>query len=1451
MKKILTAIATSFCLFGLIHAQQRFQHLNISNGLSNNSVRVMFQDHQGFLWIGTLNGFNRFDGYNFKEFLYRPNDTTSIHNNRITHIQQDSRGVFYLTTFDGGMHRFDSNDEVFKAIIPNSPLKGQSFNCLYVYQSSPDVFWFLSANNGCARVTSSTKFKNGFHLDHFNRANGALPGDTVNFVYEASDNSVWIGTSQGVVRVDNDSLEFVNDKKGSQTLLGKGKNFTCVHETNGQLWFGTQNHGVAYADLAGKQLQTPNLGALMTDQVFVIKSDGEGNVAVGTGNNGLAWVNTRTLAVKYFNGGNSNLKSNRVNNVFRDSKGLFWLVTNERGVTKFDSKDFSFKYHSLNASERASLAENDQQLFFEDSNNDLWIGIYGGGLCKYVRGKETFEQYTHDPQDPFSIAADYILTLYEDRSKNLWIGHYNGGLSKINLKPTHFKHAVITNDAKQSFQNEVRSLLQDNSGSILVGTKGGHVLKNRSPLNMDAEIQATALFSLKGFDKAVYCMYEDAESNLWIGTKGNGIFVVRSAERDKASPNYIHLKHSTATEFSTDGNKVYDIKQDIYGQYWIATYSGGLYMLKNPFTNPEFTNYHFEPGNPYSLSDNRLRQLLFDRENNLWIATSGGLNLLPFKYLNANEKKFTRIVNVPGANENISNNDIIYMTSHPNGKLYLGTFGGGLNILEKSDVAKGIFNWRHVMKRNGLSSNVIHGIQVDNTGMLWLSTDNGLTRFNPDDESVELFYESDGLGANIFSEAACLKTRNGDLIFGHAKGLVAFNPLQIRKDSTQYNLCITNLSINNQDFAAGSLANKTFDYLHNNITFEFATLDLKSPEKHNYSFILEEFDNEWSTPNSLNRVSYRGLPPGDYTFKVKGTNSDGIWMDEVATFTFSIKPPFWNSPLGYFLMSLFVVSLVVAFYYLKLQQVKLQHELKYNDQLNEQKIRYYTNISHEFKTPLTLILNPTLEILENRNVTEVVKDRAREIQRNANYLLHLIEQILDFRRIREDKGNLQVCMVNLVEFMREMHMVFAPLAKKKEVDLQFVTNVDDYEGFADVKYLEKICYNLLSNAIKHTPRKKRIQVKVDVDDARKLFSFTVADEGIGIDAKELSRIFERFYRSTDSSGIGLFFTRELVVNHGGEIKAQSETGKGSSFVVTIPVAKSNYTAEQLCDQKSNRSFDLKPSDEVEMAYNINTDEVQLPVKKMSSQKETVLIIEDNPSLLSFLMEKLGDKFNVVGAVNGKEGLKVVRESNFDLVVCDYMMPEMDGMETLKRLKTDMATSTIPVIVLTAISNEEKVAEAFELGADDYITKPFNINNLAIRIENLIIQRKRLKQSFTHEPDFSKDDLPGANTDKEFIDQVTKIVDENIGNIDFSVDYIADKMGLSRTVFYKKMKQISGYSPNEFIQLIRMKKAAFLIRNSNIPIAEIAMKVGFNDSNYFSKCFKSHYGVPPSTYQKQS
>jgi signal transduction histidine kinase/ligand-binding sensor domain-containing protein/CheY-like chemotaxis protein/AraC-like DNA-binding protein len=1428
--------------------QMSFQRFNISHGLSNNSVRVVYQDRQGFLWFGTLNGLNRFDGYTFKEYHYRPNDSTSITNNRISNIAQDSRGMFYLTTFDGGIHQFDPVSERFKAVKLKSVLKNRNFNALFLHQTSADVFWSRSLNNGFVRIISNPKASEGFELEHVSTSIG-LPGDTVNFVYKASDRSIWIGTSQGLLRFTSDTIT-MDASIVKSSIVAKGLNVTTVHEANGTIWLGTKGNGVYYMPLGGLKPIQLAIGAKANQQVTSISSDTRGHIYVGTDGSGLVDVDGNTLSVTVFNTYNSSIVSNRINQLYKDRFGILWLVTDVRGLMAFDGSTKTLTYHSLNAKARASLAENDQQLFLEDSNGTLWVGIYGGGLCKYNRHLATFEQYTHNIQNPQSIAGDYILALAEDRSQNLWVGLYNGGVCKTNLKPSGFKPLKVTDDIQQVFQNEVRCLLQDSEQQLYIGTKGGDVFRHGSSLMGLSGGVGDKSFSYRGFDKAVYSLFEDRDKNLWIGTKGNGIFIVRHSERNKPNPNYVHLKHPTNSEFSNYGNNVYDIKQDVHGQYWVASYSGGLFLLAQPFDNPTWTNFHYQPGNPYTLSDDRIRQLLFDKDNNLWIATSNGLNILAAQYLNKPEKKFTRIVNAPGVNENISNNDVMAMAIHPNGKIYLGTFGGGLNISEKLDVDKGIFKWQHVMKENGLSSNVIQSIQIDNKNMIWLATDNGLNHMDPRTLTIETFFDHDGLGSNLFSESAALVTRKGELILGHAKGLVTFDPLALRKDSTRHAVLITNVRINERDLAPAGSQNIELDYQHNNITFEFATLDLKSPEKHLYSFLLDGFDDDWSKPATSNTVNYRGLRPGSYTFRIRGTNSDGVWMHTTATFTFVIKPPFWNSPAGYALLSLVIVGLTIGFYYLKLKQVKLQHDLKINESLNEQKIRYYTNISHEFKTPLSLILNPTLEILENKNATESIKQKAHDIQRNARYLLHLIEQILDFRRIREDRATLQIRQFNIVEFFREMHLVFVPLANKKEIELKLNCNLQDYQGFADVKYLEKICYNLLANAIKHTPRRKKIDVDVMVDEKNQTLTLKVIDEGVGIQQAELPRVFERFYKSQDSSGIGLFFTRELVTQHSGEIWAESEPGKGSTFTVMLPIGQAAYMPELFAGEMNSRSFDFEASEAIEMAYDIQSDEAVMPLRKMSSQRESLLIVEDNPNLRLFLMEKLGEKFNVVGAENGKEALVQSKKHPFDLIVCDYMMPEMDGMETLKRLRTDMSTSTIPVIVLTAISNEEQIAEAFELGADDYITKPFNINNLTVRIENLINQRKRLKQSYTHEPEFSKDDVPGTNADKDFIEHVTKIIDENIANIDFSVDYIADKMAVSRTVFYKKMKLISGYSPNEFIQLIRMKKAAFLIKNSNLPIAEIALKVGFNDSNYFSKCFKSHFGMPPSVYQKQ-
>ncbi|MBN2744144.1 MAG: response regulator [Marinilabiliaceae bacterium] len=1437
----LLMVVTLWGCAGLVRAGVRFEHLNISHGLSNNSVRLFYQDHDGYMWMGTLNGLNRYDGYRFKDYHYLPGNPNTLQNNRLTHILQDSRGIFYLSTFDGHIHRFDAQREIFTPVDTNTGSGYGDFAVSYVYQSSPDVFWYYSLKGGCIRLISNPDLPGGYRIDYLSN-NHFKPSDVVNFIQAAPNGEVWLGSSRGLLLLTDDRADF--SSSAIQPLYVEGS-ANSVKITPQHVWVGTGANGVLQFSTANGRKSMASFNRFGPMRIQCLEQYNQ-YLLVGTWGDGLYVFDTQNNEVQHFQVRNSGLPASSIQSFFYDQNGLFWIVTAQRGVCSFDVYTGKITYFPLGADKRDALGDMDKQLIFKDSNNTLWVGIYGGGLSRYHRASAQFEQYLYDDKDANSLSSDYVLSIFEDRSKNLWVGTYNGGINKINITPSDFYHVTPSAASASFLSNDVRALFVDASERIWVGTRAGELFAMEQSPDWDNLKNYRIIPFIPKFKKGIYCLFEDRDKNLWIGTKGDGICVIRASERLKQNPVVMRYSETLGMNLNDDSQNVFDIHQDKHGQYWIATYSGGLYLLNDPFGVPRLSRYLADANNLASLSDNRVRQLLFDRDDNLWIATSGGLNILPANQLTAADKQFVRLsVRRDGA-PGISNNDVLCMWQHASGDVYLGTFGGGLNVISHIDVLNQHFDWRYVMRNDGLSSNVINSIVEDKSGKLWLGTDNGINHYDPVTGLVERYREADGLGSNLFSESAALMTRAGQVVMGHANGLVLFNPLSLMGDTSQYRVHIS--AVYNSNRPVGMMPHEAgFDHSDNTLTFDFAALDYAAPDKIKYAFYLENFDKGWSAPSSQSSVTYRGLPPGSYTFKVRATNSNGMWMEAVADYSFVIHPPFWNSFPAYVIYLALLAFLVWFYYRLKVRQLRLRQELEINERLNEEKLQYYTNISHEFKTPLTLILSPVDDIITGSDVPEKVRQRALQIKKNAGYLLHLVEQILDFRRLRENKANLKVAPVDLGTFFNDIHGVFLPLAQKRGINFTVSCPDPGIIGFVDVGVMEKVCYNLLSNALKHTPQGKTIAMSVSLDASSQMLRISVMDQGVGIAPDELGKIFDRFYKSQESTGLGLFFTRELVTWHGGSIEVRSELGHGTEFMVMLPVAR----PKSMPDTDVVTTAARASADEVALKY---APELEVPapeVRKASARKETLLLVEDNPNLLAFLMEKLNETYNVVGAENGRIAIEKARAHAIDLVVCDYMMPEMDGLETLKRLKGDLNTSHIPVILLTAIASEDKMLEAMALGADDYITKPFNISHLQVRIDNLINQRKRLRQVFGQEPDFATDNVPGVNADKEFIDTVTRVIDENIGNNDFSVDLIADKLNMSRTVFYKKMKLISGYSPNEFIQLIRMKKAAFLIKNSNLTISEIGLNVGFSDANYFSKCFKNHFGMPPSVYQKSS
>ncbi len=1454
----------------------QFERLNINDGLSNNSIRRIVQDKKGFLWFGTLNGLNRFDGTNFKIFKSEPGNLNSLSNNRIHLLVEDSLDYLWVGTFDNQLHRFDPGTEKFLNIDRLIQQKDPAYQVRpkTIVKGSPGVLWIIPENGGLIRFTGSSDPED-YNIDHFD-ASGFLPGNHIRFIHQDKRGITWIGTDKGLVSLETDTFTakpvFKNYLQAEQPV-----NFGKVCETADEIWFGTENNGLFRYAFSNESLQRWNKGINFNSSVTAIAMGHNNAILVTTDEAGVWYISKGgTVYNRYISDERKTAPEHDdlFNAVYVDENGYFWLVNPyQRGVTLFDPVEKKLIYYDLNAKYREPLGDSEKHIFYEDSNGYLWLGLYGGGLCRFDNERKEFDQYFYSPANPGSLSSNLVLSIMEDRSKNLWVGTFQGGLNKLSLYKSNFTHVEPTPDANFRLENEVRSVIEDRLGRLWVGTKAGKVKcydrDEKCIFTIPDDLPAQSRFYMH----SVYSMLEDRKGNLWIGTKSDGLIriegILRSENLHGKGFKVKNVKRDSKTGTSLSVNTVYALLQDSFGQLWVGTYNGGLDLIEDPIAE-EVVIKHFrkESEGGFPISDNRVRNLLLDKDQNLWIGTSDGLNLLKKEYLRAENKKFVQFMRDPSNNYSLSNNDIICLHQDRAGNLWAGSYGGGLNQLPPGNYSPENVRFNHFTRTDGLPSDVIYSIIGDGDGNLWIGTDNGLCKFSPETRQVETYQQEDGLGENTFSEAAGVRSANGELIFGHLNGFVRFLPGEISKNSQSFPIVFTDFTIFNERVQPGSEESPlrksietteeiVLKHNQNFIGIEFGVLDFKAPEKTQYSFILENFEEQWNYVVGQKNAVYRGLAPGEYTFKVRGTNSDGVWMDEAKTLKMVILPPFWKTGWAYFLYSVLLISGIGLITYFVRHEIKLQNEVVLERRLTENKLKFYTDVSHEFKTPLTLISGPAEDLLKDPALPAQLRNSVEVIRRNSGRLLNLIEQLLDFRRIQNDKMELKTRYVDLFNFFNDIYLSFLPLAEKKGIRFHFNPGFTALTGWIDPKHVEKIVLNLLSNAFKYAPAGKNIYFDVSLSKTGKMITVRIQDEGKGISRENLDKIFDRFNRvkgeqteKTDSSGIGLSLTRDLTYLHKGQIEVESIVSSGSVFTVTLPIGEEFYGEDEkimstLLDHVppgEHRQIDIES-----LVSNVEKGETHTG---HMATKSSLLIIEDNDDLRNYLCEKFRKYFVVSSAPDGVQGLDSAVKIMPDLIICDVMMPGLTGFELTQQLKQNTHTSHIPVILLTGCSTDEQKVKGIGIGADDYITKPFNFEYLKVRSEKIIEQRKMLKEKFTTEPEIKVSELTEAPADQQFLNKVIALVEEKMSDPDFNVDSLIKELSCSRTFFYKKLKGISGYSPNEFVRTIRMKKAAQMLRSGDYSVAETSYEVGISDPNYFSKCFKTHYGETPSVYCKK-
>lgn len=1423
-------------------------HYGISDGLPQRTVMSIVQDKKGFIWLGTWNGLCKFDGYNFTTHRPSGEDELFMRSNRINRIQTDSLGYLWIHTYNSETYRFDPRKEKYVASfhIGNKP-----FLTTDILVVPSGKVWLTSENMGTICIPDTTNACTVYSAE-----NGILPSNHVKLVHEDKNLDSWILTDQGLTMLkqsDNSTAAYESFYSTSEDK----RPFFCAHETENEIWFGTNHGQILCYNKTTKKFETFN--TTTNSNIISIKRVYDNLLVILTSEDGfLISNNNRTAVSKYNKAILKNLPTDRMKSCYIDRNNNIWLELDYPGVSRFNMINGQLKHYTSSVSQELDFLDPPHFFIAEDKYGHIWIHPKGGGFSFYDKENDTLLPFYNDNRTSNWMFSHLLHYLFIDKQSNLWIATRSDGIEKITFTNETFK---INNFKEEPalLSSEIRALFKDKHGNLWIGSKEGVVLifdanrKFKGYLCANGSISKT----IPPLKIMAYTFMTDKKGNIWIGSKNDGLFVLEAIDSKQERYHITHYKHDSSDPYSLNYNAVFSIHQDANDNIWIGTFGGGLNLFdprKKRFINHNnlLKGYPIETG--YQIrSINSLG-------NTLFIGTTLGLIVCQMDNNNSYE---SAKYNIYGRNHKEKNglksNNIyqVYITKDKN--IYIASQGGGLSHIKK--ISEGILEqFETYDPTNILPFDVVLSIVEDPENKLWIVGEGSLARFNPKDKSVESFSEiSSVIKKSFFSDSYPLLTENGEIMLGLTNGVLSFIPEEVEKDNYTPYIAFIKFQTSDNNFQLGKKADdiEQITLTHDNNTFsiEYAALDYASPHNIAYAYKLEGLEKEWIYNQNQRMVNYTSLPPGNYIFKVKSTNSFGQWNDNERSLSITIKPSFWQTQWAYllylitFISVLFVVFRSLFIFYRMKDKVRLEQEQ------TEMKTRFYTNISHEIRTPLTLIVSPIEEIIDKDDIPTNVKPQLQLVLKNANRMLNMVNQILDFKKIQ--KQNLQLRQIAFGEFIADLHKNFIPATNNKGIQLTINNQIEvEDKVWIDTDSIEKLLYNLLSNAIKYTPSGKKIEINLFKKDSS--YALQVKDEGKGMNKEVQEKLFTRFAsfntdKNNPSTGIGLSIVKEIAEKHHARITIDSTVDKGTTFTVFFQMGLAHFTNDEnieVIDTEDTISKDKNPiSNPVIPEHAENTNE---------DNQRSILVVEDDEDLRTFIKSILSPHYNVYEAANGKEGYDSAITHSPDFILSDIMMPEMDGMTFLQKIRNNDDTSHIPFILLTAKSNIYDELEGISSGADDYITKPFNAKLLKAKIDNIIRQRQRFSHYLANgtvavsEP--SDEEMNSAKSymtaqDEEFIKNIISLIDENLDNSELTIDELVSKTNFSRRVFYNKIKSLTGLAPVEFVREIRIKRAAVLILSGDYMIKEIAYMVGFSDQKYFTRCFKSIYGVIPSEYKK--
>ena len=1336
-----------------IDNQLFFYLLNVEQGLSNNVVTSIEQDSLGFIWVGTEDGLNRYDGTNFKIYKQdNPLGATSVSNNLIIHLNLDSKGQLLITTAEE-LNVYNPKTEQFKALNQEDGLINTNVSCLTTGSNGE---LFVGINFDGLQVLDGTSKKQFYSYDpntHF-----SLSSNEIFSLTHQGDSIIWIGTA-------NNGLNKFNYKTRTITRIPYGPNHTISSprinalytDIDGNVWIGTRD-GIQVITTTNDTLSLKKSlikgKGLSDNSVLCFEEDNKGELWIGTRNGGINILNKKDFLqhkqdfeVKWYNEeklDGSSVFNRTVSALKKDNLGGMWIGTS-LGLNYVNPNGEPIKVLHKSFESGNSLGHNRISALAESTDHNIWIGTDGAGLDLYDPITGNFKYYQSSIDNPNSISNDYVLSLCVDSKQRLWAGTYQGGLNKLNVSTGRFSHYL--------------------QGDTTDGSD-------------------------------VRVIYEDSQGRLWVGTNRGGLF-----RYDEALDQFDYIA-------SLGKIDIRDIEEDNAGYLWLGTYGDGI--------------------------------LKYDPTENQMIQFNTG-----------NSKGFT-------------SNIIFSLLILSNGDILAGTLHEGLMRFNPNDMTALSFT-----ETNGLSNNTITSILREDDSNIWLGTYKGISHFDETTNRIYNLNTFNNIQKGEFTGGTSLKSSSGSIYMGGNFGLNIFNPKNLLNTKEQYPIVFEKLevlgkrsSISNDDMEV--LQNTTIlyedhIYLEHDEAFlsiEYVALKYPFVKDTKYSFRVDNYINSWIDTDKTARVDLTNVPHGDYTLYVRAKFGSG---DEVTkALHFTIKPPFWKTIWAYFTYIVLAFGLLWAsmkFYSERLKLVnsllveKKQRQLEHD--FNEERIRFFTSFSHELKTPLTLILAPLEDLLgEIKSLKH--KKSLKLIYTNAHLLLQRVNRLLEFRKSNLGLSELKVDQYNLSYFLEQWIDHYYPLAKKRDIVLNFDYPETPLFAWVDLEKLHIVFNNLLSNAFKYMDDKGEIHVSLSYDEDH--FEIKVRDTGYGIAPNELEHIFERYYR-TDSAkniegiGIGLALSKNLVELHMGTISIESEVHKGSEFTVQIPRDKQLFENAIVTYNEQEEPMANPNLKGWGIAPGLSHAEAKSPNFNPKDSKELILLIDDNPDILNYMEGLLEGKYDLIYANNGEEGMEKAFRYIPDLIVSDVMMPKMSGFELCDRLKKTTETTHIPIILLTAKGNTESIQEGYSHGADSYIVKPFNSQIFQTRIRNLLDIRKQLQNYFIQKGTINTKLIDENSNilekEKGFLIRLEQVILEQLDQEKIDVGMVSKEIGMSRTSLFRKIKAITGMNINQYITKVKLDKAAALLKTGGVTVAQASYEVGFNNVKYFRKLFKEQFEQLPS------